>query len=371
LLYIETPPEVSFVKDSNFVRVEKSMRNRFIGYLALCTILISIPARIWGQPKSATSLGAPMATVKLTKTEIITSKTFRDDVAKLEATRGSPLSTEERSAYLDEMVNDVLFYQMCERDGVKVTEGELDSYIAKLRAQRPAGETDQQFSAFLATQGIPYLELRDYYKKQILIQRWLMTTKSAEIAAIPPVRTEEIVSAYELYKSKLVRPDSVKIAFLLYPFKEKSAAERIKGAEVMKDLSDRLSKGESFDVIRLKSQDGGYAANKESIYFERNEVFIKQFGKVFYDTVFSLKDGTNSIAFETDAGWWIVRRLEFLPQKQLELSDPYRLGQNGSVQDYIAQLIAKQREAEFLQKTFTDLFKKLRSQADIKIIGAP
>ncbi len=347
------------------------MRNRFMGFLALCTISVSFSATVWAQPKTPTSLGAPMATVKLTKTEIVTSKSFRDDVAKLEATRGSPLTSEERTAYLDEVINDVLFYQMCERDGVKVSEGELDSYIAKLRAQRPAGETEQQFSAFLATQGIPYLELRDYYKKQILIQRWLMTTKSAEIAAIPPVRTEEIVSAYKLYKSKLVRPDSVKIAFLLYPFKEKSPGERMKGAEVMKGLSDRLSKGESFDVLRLKSQESGYAANKEAIYFERSEVFIKQFGKIFYDMVFSLKDGTNSIAFETDAGWWIVRRLEFFPQKQLELSDPYRLGQNGTVQDYIAQIIAKQREGEFLQKTFDELFKKLRSQAEIKIIGAP
>jgi hypothetical protein len=342
-----------------------------MGILALLIIGVLFTAPAWAQPKTATSLGAPMATVKLTKTEIISTKTLRDDVAKLEATRGSPLTTEERSAYLDEVVNDILFYQMCERDGIKISEGELDSYVAKLRAQRPVGETEQQFSAFLATQGIPYLDLREYYKKQVLIQRWLMTTKSAEIAAIPPVKTEEILSAYDLYKSKLVRPDSVKIAFLLYPFKDKSAAERNKGAEIIKGLSERLAKGESFDVIRLKSQESGYAANKEAIYFERSEVFLKQFGKVFYDTVFSLTDGTNSIAFETDAGWWIVRRLEFFPQKQLELSDPYRLGQAGTVQDYIAQLIGKQRESEFLQKTFTELFKKLRSQAEIKIIGTP
>ena len=347
------------------------MRDRLLGIIALCIIGVSVAAPVWAQPKTATSLGAPMATVKLTKTEIISSKTFRDDVAKLESTRGSPLTTEERSAYLDEVVNDILFYQMCERDGVKVSDGELDSYVTKLRAQRPAGETEQQFAAFLATQGIPYADLKEYYRKQVLIQRWLMTTKSAEIAAIPPVRTEEILSAYELYKSKLVRPDSVKIAFLLFPFKEKSAGERIKGAEIIKDLSDRLAKGESFDVIRLKSQESGYAANKEAIYFERSEVFIKRFGKAFYDMVFSMKDGTNSIAFETEAGWWIVRRLEFFPQKQLELSDPYQLGQTGTVQDYIAQLIAKQRESEFLQKTFTELFKKLRSQAEIKIIGAP
>jgi parvulin-like peptidyl-prolyl isomerase len=363
--------EFKFASANSFINSENIMRKPLMRAIALMLTGGLFLAALWAQPKSATSLGAPLATVKLTKTEIVSLKSFKEDVAKLEATRGSPLNADERSAYLEEVINDVLFYQMCERDGVRVSEGEVDSYLVKLRAQRPAGETEQQFAAFLATQGIPYADLRDYYKKQVLIQRWLMNAKSAEISAIPPVKTDEILTTYDLYKSRLVRPDTAKIAFLFYQFKDKTAAERVKGAEVIKALADRLAKGESFDVIRLKSQEGGYAANKEAIYFERNEVFLKQFGKPFYDTVFSLKDGTNSIAFETDAGWWIVRRLEFLPQKQLELSDPYRLGQAGTVQDYIAQVLAKQRESEFLQKTFTELFKKLRTQAEIKIIGVP
>ena len=102
-----------------------------------------------------------------------------------------------------------------------------------------------------------------------------------------------------------------------------------------------------------------------------DRALARKFGKEFFDMAFSMKDGNNSIAFETDAGWWIIRRLEYLPQKQLELSDPYRLGQTGTVQDYIAQLLAKQRESAFLQQTFSALFQKLRGQAEIKILGKP
>lgn len=335
----------------------------FIGFLLI--------APLWAQPMSGTSLGAPLATVKLTKIEVVSDKSFKEDVVKLEKSLGKTLTADERKAYLDDVINDLLFYQMCDRDGFKVSDGEIDSYIAKLRSQRPANESDQQFSAYLATQGIPYSDLRTYYKKQVLIQRWLMGTKSTEISAIPPVNTNEILTTYELYKSRLVRPDTAKIAFLFYQFKDTSAAERSKGAEIMRKLSDQLGKGESFDVLRLKAQESGYAASKEPIYFERSDVFISQFGKVFYDMVFSLKDSTNSMPFETEAGWWIVRKMEFMEQKQLELSDPYRLGQVGTVQDYIGQLLSKQRETEFLQKTFNELFKKLRGQADIKIIGKP
>ncbi len=326
---------------------------------------------LWAQPMSGTSLGAPIATVKLVKLEVIPEKSFREDLLKLETSRGKALTPEERRAYLDDVVNDLLFYQMCERDGVKVSDGEIDSYIAKLRSQRPAGESEQQFAAFLATQGMPYADLKTYYKKQVLIQRWLMANKSAEIAAIPAVTTDEILTTYDLYKARLVRPDTVKLAFIFSQYKEKSAAERTRSAEVMKGLTERLAKGESFDVLRLKSQEGGYAASKEPVFFERTDLFMSQFGKEFFDMAFSMKDGTNSIAFETEAGWWIIRRLEYLPQRQLELSDPYRLGQAGTVQDYIAQLLAKQRESAFLQETFSALFQKLRGQSEIKILGKP
>ncbi len=342
------------------------MQKRLISIFAASLVA----ATVWAQPMS-TSLGAPLATVKLIKTEVVSDKSFKDDVVKLEATLGKTLSAEERKAYLDDVINDLLFYQMCERDGVKVSDGEIDGYIAKLRSQRPAGESEEQFSAYLATQGIPYSDLRTYYRKQVLIQRWLMSAKSAEISAIAPITTEEVLTTYELYKARLVRPDTVKLAFLFYQFKDSGAADRAKGAELMKGLADRLGKGESFDALRLKSQEGGYAANKEAIYFEKSDVFRSQFGKTFYDMVFSMKDGDNSMPFETEAGWWIVRRIEYMPQKQLELSDPYRLGQAGTVQDYIAQLLAKQRENEFLKKTFSDLFAKLRGQAEIKIIGKP
>ncbi len=337
--------------------------------LVILASILVCTTRLWSQPLTGTSLGAPMATVKLTKTEIVTEKLFKEDIAKIEATRGKVMTPDEKKAYLDDVINDILFYQMCDRDGIKVSEGEIDSYIAKLRAQRPAGETEQQFSAYLSTQGIPYADLRSYYRKQVLIQRWLMSAKTAEMAAIPPVQTSEILATYDLYKARLVRPDTVKLSFLFFQYKDKTAAERAKATEIMKGLSDKLAKNESFDVLRLKAQEGGYAANKEPVYFERSDVFLTQFGKTFFDTAFSLQDGTNSAAFETDAGWWIIRRIEFLPQKQLELSDSYRLGQVGTVQDYITQVLAKQKESEFLQTTFNALFVKLRAQAEIKILG--
>lgn len=339
-------------------------------------LAILLAAAVTAGPLSAqaigpTSLGTPLATVKLTKTEIIADKSFREDVKKVEALRGSTLSAEERRAFLDDVINDILFFQMCDRDGIKVADAEVEAYIAQVRAQLGTNVTNAQFEAYLASQGVMIADLRQYYRKQMLVQRWLRGAKAAEIAAIPKVTGAEIVKTYELYKSKLVRPDTARVAFLFVPFKDKTDAEKARAAAVAKTLAERLAKGESFDALRLGAVDGEYGASKDYIYFEKGETFLAQFGAAVYETVFSLKDGSYSAPLQTETGWWIVRRVEFFPQRQLELSDPYKLGQAATVEGYITQLLTQQRENEFVKKAFADLFVKLRSQAEIKILGTP
>lgn len=340
------------------------MKMRF----ALLALIVLIGLPVFSQPLG-TALGTPLATVRLTKTEIISEKQFRDDLAKIEELRKIKLSDADRKTFFDSVVNDILFYQMCERDGIKVSDAEVDAYLTQVKGQLGPNVTNQQFEAYLASQGIPVADLRSYYRKQILLQRWLMTARSKEIAAIPPIGIDEVIKTYELYKSRLVRPDTVRIAFLFFPYQERTEAERTRGAALMRDLSERLSRGEAFDTLRLRAQGAGYTASRDAIFFERSEAFIGQFGQKFFDTVFSLQDGSNSAPFENEAGWWIIRRMEYYPQRQLELSDTYRLGQPGSVQEYIGQLLAQQRENDFIKKTLEELFVQLRRQADIKIIG--
>jgi parvulin-like peptidyl-prolyl isomerase len=261
---------------------------------------------------------------------------------------------------------------MCERDNIRVSDAEINAYINQSRAQLGTNVTDQQFESYLVSQGVTLAELRVMYRKQLLLQKWITTAKAADIAALKPVSAQEVLEAYELYKSRLVRPDTARIAFVFYELKDKSEAERRKGADLMRSLSDRLTRGqESFDSVRLRAAQGGYQANPSAVYFARNDESLQVFGKKFYDTVFSLKDGEVSVPFETDQGWWLVRRIEFFPQKQLELSDPVAFGQTGTVQEYLSVQLAQQRQNEFLARILADLSRSLRGQADIKITGRP
>ncbi|HON88359.1 MAG TPA: SurA N-terminal domain-containing protein [Spirochaetia bacterium] len=323
---------------------------------------------IWGQ---SSSLGTPLATVKLIRTEIITEQAFKQDVQKLEAAMGRSLTEDERKKLLDDKINEILFLQMCERDGIRIADSELDAYINQMKMQL-GNISNEQFEKYLNAQGITLDALKKAYKNQLLLQKWVTTAKANELKAIPPISADEILKAYEMYRYKLVRPDTVRISFLYYPFKEKTDAEKKKAYELMRGLLTKLQKNqETFDSLRLKSQEDGYLANKDSVYFEKSDLFMQQFGKQVYDTVFSLKEKEMSGIIETETGLWIIMRYEFYPQKQLELTDNMKIGQTGTVQDYLGQLLLQQRQTEFMQKVLSELFEKLRKQAEIKIIGKP
>jgi len=95
---------------------------------------------LWAQ---SSSLGTPLATVKLIRTEIITEQAFKQDVQKLEAAMGRALTEEERKKLLDDKINEILFLQMCERDGIRITDSELEAYINQMKAQL-GGITNEQ-----------------------------------------------------------------------------------------------------------------------------------------------------------------------------------------------------------------------------------
>lgn len=342
------------------------MKQRILALLA-CAALVA--------PLFAQGLTTPMATVRLTKTEIISERQFRDDVAKVEKIRGRALSAEERKAFLDDIIDDLLFAQMCERDGIRTTDAEVNAMIAQVRSQLGQNVTDAQFEQYLTSQGVALADYRTLIRKQILQQKWLQTAKANEIRAIPPVTPQEILSNYELLKAQLVQPESARIALVYYPFQADTQAERDKGAQTIRAIQDRLAKGESFDSVRLKAADLTYGASRDLLVPRTPEgiQIMGQFGigREQFDMIFALRDGSNTAPFQTQAGWFIARKFETFPQKQLELSDPVAPGQTLTVQAWLAQQIAGQRQQEFIAKTFSELRDQLRKQAEVRITGRP
>lgn len=345
-------------------------------------ILVSLAFAVSVAPLLAQGLSTPMATVRLTKTEIISERQFREEVSRLEQLLKRPLTETERKEYLDSIVDSFLLSQHFEREGIKV-DSEFSNALSQLRAQinQQQGKSisDSEFDNLLAndllSQGVLSADPRRMLRQQMLVSRWLEQKKQNEIRAIPPVTPQEILKNYELLKAQLVQPESARIALVYYPFQADTQAERDKGAQTIRAIQDRLAKGESFDSVRLKAADLTYGASRDLLVPRTPEgiQIMGQFGigREQFDMIFALRDGSNTAPFQTQAGWFIARKFETFPQKQLELSDPVAPGQTLTVQAWLAQQIAGQRQQEFIAKTFSELRDQLRKQAEVRITGRP
>ena len=75
----------------------------------------------------------PVATVKLSKFEVISIQQFRSRIEDLEARTKNKLSVEDRRKLLDLMISDKLISQAAAMENITVTQSELDSRIALAR----------------------------------------------------------------------------------------------------------------------------------------------------------------------------------------------------------------------------------------------
>ena len=62
-----------------------------------------------------TTIDTPVATVRLTRQEVISQRSLKTDFDRLETVAKRKLTPEERKQVLDMRINNVLFFQFCER----------------------------------------------------------------------------------------------------------------------------------------------------------------------------------------------------------------------------------------------------------------
>jgi parvulin-like peptidyl-prolyl isomerase len=184
---------------------------------------------------------------------------------------------------------------------------------------------------------------------------------------VPPT-ADEVLKAYELTKSSLVRPDTMRVSVLYVDTRGKSDSDARKAKAKLDDVADSLKVNPSkFDEYVLRAGDAaGYKAIA-SLYMEKTSQNRTLFGSDLFDMVFKLKTGEISPMVQSPTGYRIVRANEFLPQKQLGLSDPVPGNQNMTIQQYISYQVASDKEAKFMDKLEADLIGKLKSEATIKI----
>lgn len=315
----------------------------------------------------------PVATVNLLKTEPITVKQLKAEVAKIETQSKRTLTVSERRQVLDIMINERLALQASERDKLGLSEGELNQQLQQARGvmkQKIGREpTDKEFEdAVKAETGLKLADFKEQMRRQLTIQKYLMTKKRSSFEAIKPPTEAEITSMYELSKAKLVRPDTVRFTIIFV-----ARGEGADGQKKAKDLADKLaseigSNSAKFDEVALRSQkpNSGFQAG-DGGYLPKSAEAQQVVGIEFLNAVFALKNGEVSRVLETPRGCQIVKVTETYIQKTLELNDPYQLGSPGTVRDYIGNMLLQQRQQKVVEEATLELVNELRSGNPYKV----
>jgi parvulin-like peptidyl-prolyl isomerase len=308
----------------------------------------------------------PAAIVRLTKSEPITVKQYRTEVERMQKSAGRDLTSAERRQVLDVMINEKLAIQAAERDKVSVSEGELNQQLQQLRSgmAQTAGRqpTDAEFAAAVMNEtGLDLAAFRDQLRRQLLVQKYLLSKKQSILESIKVPTEEEIVNTYNLAKAQFVRPETVRFSMIQIAYGE-NTADRTKA----KELADRLvreigANPAKFDeaVIRAQAQGSGYQAG-DGGYLPRNLQAQQVVGQDFMNTAFNLKQGEVSKLLEGVRGYQIIKITETYEQKNLELDDIAQLGTRMTVRDYIGNGLLQERQQEVIEKATQELVTELR-----------
>ncbi len=213
---------------------------------------------------------------------------------------------------LEGLIMNKLVDKEVESQGLKAKEGDIDSYVERIKAQ--GSLTDEQFQEALAKQG---MSMEDY-RKQVSreIERALLINR--EIGSRVNVTPQDIERYYQEHADAYAKPEQVRVRHIFLPLSSVASPEEEQ--EVMKQIEDirkRALAGEDFAVLAdTYSRGPGAGQGGDLGYFKKG-----QMTKEIEDVAFTLKSGDISQPFRTDEGVHLLKVEEHMTAGQQELDE--------------------------------------------------
>jgi len=234
---------------------------------------------------------------------------------------------------LNQSINELLLLQEAKKQGISVTSEELSEVIDNLITQ--SGLSKEDFDKTLEEQNLTIEFLKDYYKKQLIINNLLNKTVISKII----VSSSEVIEYYENNKNEFVIPGQVRARHIL-----------VNSIEEAEEILEELNKGADFiELAKEKSTCPSASQGGDLGYFARGQMV-----KEFEDAAFALEVGEISLVVETQFGYHIIKLLDKKPETVTNLEDAI-----GEIELKLKQ--EKQNEA------VTNYLDMLRDNSDINI----
>lgn len=334
----------------------------------------------------------PVAIVRLSKTEQITVKQFKEYVQWLTITKaistqnsGAQLTDSEKRLALDELGNQFLACQAAEQERITVTDREINQYfdqniknfsdgLAQILGHTP---TDAEIDTELRNRtGMNRAGYKEMMKRTLLTENYLKVKKQGLFEAIKQPTEAEILAIYNDVKGKsifengFVRPDTVRVRMLVAPFR--SPGEKTQAQTTANNLSRQIGNDPSkFDEAArdFRKPNSGYLSGDAFVY--KDDRVRQAMGTTFVDTVFGLKQGDVSRVVERPDGFYIIKVMETYRAKTLNLDDVYNLEDPRSitVRQTITAAEMQRRFMTTLEQASEELVTELKKKGSVQIMN--
>lgn len=312
---------------TNIPKKEKRKKNNYATLAIIGIVILGAIAAIW---YFNTNKDLPKDSAAIVNGESITIQDINEQYERVPEEYKQFITKE---MILNQSIDELLLLQEAKKEGISVTAEELSEVIDNLIAQ--SGLSKEDFDKTLEEQNLTMEFLKDYYKKQLIINNLLNKTVISKII----VSSSEIEEYYNNNKNEFITPEQVRARHILVESVDEAD-------EILKQLNDgadfiELAKEKSTCPSASEGGDLGYFA-------------IGQMVKEFEDAAFALEVGEISPVVETQFGYHIIKLLDKKPETAIKLED--------AMQD-----IEEKLKLEKQNTAFADYLVMLIEKADIKI----
>jgi parvulin-like peptidyl-prolyl isomerase len=325
---------------------------------------------------SAQVLDRPVAVVRLTETANIGRRELDQQIQVFQQQLGRELTRAEKQEVLDAMVNDKLLLQAASRDGVRVSQSDVQNYIAAQRAQfsQALGTqlTEEQFRAQVQQQsGMTWQEYVQNVSDELSKLQYVQQQEASLFTQEGSVNEEEIRAFYDENATSFTNPAMVRFDHIYVDLRGKSEQERQEARETLNSLYRRIRSGASEyeQVFNNAADDASYSADDFGYLLRNDPRGVQLLGRPFVDRMFSMSENEIEGVIESAVALHIVRIRDSRLPRILELDDPILPGQSVTVRQQIRNLLLQQRQQQLLSRAVESVVGELREEAEITVFS--
>lgn len=240
-----------------------------------------------------------------------------------------------KEVFLNEsLIPEIILAQEAEKEGILPDSGKADFYINNLVARM--GVTEDEFVSELGKEGLSLEDVKEAYKKKIMIAELLDEKISSNIV----VTEKEIKEYYDRNTGEYsAKEGEIRASHILITVDDKTSDKDAKS--MIDELYERAKKGEDFaELAREYSKCPSASDGGDLGFFSKGQMVPE-----FEEAAFSLEIGEVSEPVKTQFGYHIIKRgkdaLSFEEAKNSINTSLFTAKQESALETYVNQLKAK------------------------------